>query len=86
MKAKEVLNGVAMPDDKIVTDGTVTRTVVDSYICDYLTKRHLLNGPNKGTGLLERNSVQTHIEALQDLKVDQLAMEPWRFTTPEERE
>jgi len=32
MKAKEVLNGVAMPDDKIVTDGTVTRTVVDSYI------------------------------------------------------
>ena len=76
MKAMEVLNGVAMPDDKIVTNGTVTRTVVDSYICDYLTKRPLLNGPNKGRGLLDIKSVRNHIEALRDLKVEQLAMEP----------
>lgn len=81
------LNSVTIPEDKIVTDGTVTRTMVSAFVTDYLVKRPLLSGANKNKPghNLDSKSVTTFVEALQDHKRHQLAMEPHRFTTEQQR-
>jgi hypothetical protein len=81
------LHTVKIKEDKVVTDGTVTKTMVSAFIADYLIKRPLLAGPDKAKEgyHLDVKSVTTFIEALQDHKGHQIAIEPYRFVTEEQR-
>jgi len=79
------LDGVDMPADKVVTNGTVTAAVVDAFMSDYVFKVKKKSGRGAGTDLLSSKSVEAYRDALSDHRRDQIAKEPHRFETDEQR-
>lgn len=74
-----------MPDDKAVLNGTVNPTSVEGFFADFLSKRFLKSGPDKGKGRLDSKSLQVGLEALSSLRASQAADEPERFETEWEK-
>ena len=73
-----------MPDNKTVLDGTANAASVLVFMT-YLSERHCKSGKGAGKDVLDKKSLEVAMEALADLKVQQMALEPHRFTSPEDR-
>jgi hypothetical protein len=73
-----------MAPDKAILDGTANQATTVVYM-QYLFKRKLLSGKQKGKGVLDHKSLECALEAIADLKVHQLAHEPHRFPTAADR-
>jgi len=80
-----MLDGVALPESKIITDGTVTLAVVEAFMHDYVTQVKKRSGSRAGVDFLSAKSTEAYKDALADLKRDQLAREPWRFESEAHR-
>jgi hypothetical protein len=63
----------------------VTPAVVDAFMSDYVVKVKKKAGNGAGTDLLSAKSVEAYRDALSDLRRDQIAREPYRFETDEQR-
>jgi hypothetical protein len=83
-KPGENFNGVTMPDNKTVLDGTANAASVLVFMT-YLSERHCKSGKGAGKDVLDKKSLEVAMEALADLKVQQMALEPHRFPTAEDR-
>lgn len=73
-----------MRASKVVLDGTANPESVLLYM-EYLASRTLLGGKGKGKDVLDKKSLTCQMEALADLKLQQIAKEPHRFETESDR-
>lgn len=83
-KPGEIFNGVTMPDNKTVLDGTANAASV-LVLMTYLSERRCKSGKGAGKDVLDKKSLEVAMEALADLKVQQMALEPDRFPSAEDR-
>ncbi len=73
-----------MPDNKTVLDGTANAASVLVFMT-YLSERRCKSGKGAGKDVLDKKSLEVAMEALADLKVQQMALEPDRFPSAEDR-
>jgi len=83
-KPGDVFNGVTMGVDKTVLDGTANSASVLVFMT-YLCQRRCKSGKRAGKDVLDKKTLEVAMEALADLKVQQMALEPHRFPTAEDR-
>ena len=63
-----MLDGAALPESKISTDGTVTLAVVEAFMHDYVTQVKKRSGSRAGVDFLSAKSTEAYKDALADLK------------------
>ena len=70
-----------MEAEKTVLDGTANSASVLVFMT-YLSQRRCKSGKGAGKDFLDKKSLEVAMEALADLKVQQMALEPHRLRPP----